>query len=64
MLTSDTGEEEGYDLQMRAYKAAWMKCLDRVRVSEPMSCSPTHFSRCTLLRLYSKRCTLLLSMTL
>ena len=34
MLTSDTGEEESYDLQMRAYKAAWTKCLDRVRVSE------------------------------
>ncbi|PIL29205.1 hypothetical protein GSI_09254 [Ganoderma sinense ZZ0214-1] len=27
----DIEEDECYDLQMRAYRAAWMKCLDRVR---------------------------------
>ncbi len=26
-------EDDGYETRMRAYNAAWQKCLDRVRVS-------------------------------
>ena len=32
----DEEEDDCYDVRMQAYRAAWMKCLDRVRVSDPM----------------------------